>query len=153
MILSIPKSWSKLPKNSQNHYVRIYNLKTYKKSPWGEQPIEDISIFICACMSVCVYVRIFHESWLNEKLYRPEIWYTRSPRPHLKMSFSFFWKVTLRVASLEKLPCHSCGFSAYLLDCLLEDYSCSESTDSSYNTSSVSEKTELNSISSLIFPM
>ena len=46
---------------------------------------------------------VCHASWPNEKRYRPEIWYTHSPRPNLKTAF--FEKVTLRAASLEKLPC------------------------------------------------
>ena len=56
-------------------------------------------------MCVFIYLGIYvcHASWPNEKRYRPEIWYTHSPRPNLKTAF--FEKVTLRAASLEKLPC------------------------------------------------
>ena len=54
---------------------------------------------------LCVYVSFYvcHASWPNEKRYRPEIWYTHSPRPNLKTAF--FEKATLRAASLEKLLC------------------------------------------------
>ena len=54
----------------------------------------------------------------TKKLYRPEIWYTHSPRPHLSTGFCFFEKATLIVASVKKTAV-SRGFSAYLLDCLV----------------------------------
>ena len=47
-----------------------------------------------------------HTSWPNQKRYRPEICYTYSYTPYLKTGFGFFEKMTLRAASLEKLPCH-----------------------------------------------
>ena len=63
-------------------------------------------IFLFSLLYMCIYVFIFVTSWPNEKLSRPEIWYTRSPRRHLKTGFCFFEKVTLRAESFEKLPCH-----------------------------------------------
>ena len=75
------------------------------KSTWGEQPVEDILIFTCICGYV--FICLCHASWPNEIRYRPEIWFTRSPRPHLKTCCLFFSeKVTLRFASQEKMPCH-----------------------------------------------
>ena len=39
-----------------------------------------------------VTVGLYGTSWPNEKLYRPEIWFTHSPRPNLKMGFMVFSK-------------------------------------------------------------
>ena len=72
---------------------------------------------ILTCECFCLSVSLYGTSWPNEKRYRPEIWYTHSPRPYLKTGFLFFQKRYLRTSSLEKLQ--SRGFSAYLLDCLV----------------------------------
>ena len=81
-------------------------------SPFYQNPCEASSrsrIFLFSlvnmwlCLSVCT-APFGHK----EKRYRPEIWYTHSPRPYLKTSFFLFFskKVTLRDASLEKLLRH-----------------------------------------------
>ena len=45
---------------------------------------------------VCIYFFTYlfrcHASWTNEQRYRPEIWYTHSPRSYLKITFLFFRK-------------------------------------------------------------
>ena len=69
----------------------VYHLTSpvyvFSKSTWGEQPVGDILHFTCTIVFVC----LCHASWPNEKRYRPKIWYTCSPRPHLKTVFLFFW--------------------------------------------------------------
>ena len=62
-------------------------------------------IFLFTLVNKRVCTRAPH-SWPNGNTYRPEIWYTHSPRPYPKTDFWSFEKVTLRPASLEKLPCH-----------------------------------------------
>ena len=53
-------------------------------------------LIICLCIYVC------HATWPNQIRYRPQIWYTYSHRPYLKMVFFCFCeKMTLRAASLE----------------------------------------------------
>ena len=73
---------------------------------WNQNPREAgreysyFHLYMCVCIHVC------HASWPNDDRYRPDIWYTHSPGPHLKTGFCFFEKATLKAASLEKLPCH-----------------------------------------------
>ena len=43
-------------------------------------------------LTVCVFNFLCHASWPNQKRYRPEIWYTFSPRPYLKMGIFVFSK-------------------------------------------------------------
>ena len=59
-------------------------------------------------MSVGCFAGLYGTSWPKEKRYRPWICYTHSPWPYLKTSFLFFFrkKLTMRVASHEKLRCH-----------------------------------------------
>ena len=84
-----------------------YYFKFFFQNP--REASSRSTIFLFSLVYVCMYVFIYlcHASWGNEKRHRPEIWYARSPRPYLKISFLFFSKkVTLRAANLEKLPCH-----------------------------------------------
>ena len=54
----------------------------------------------------------------NEKRYRPENWYTPSPRPYLKTGFLFDNPEGLK----PRKTAVSRGFSAFLLDYLVENY-------------------------------
>ena len=80
-------------------------MSYFSKSTWGEQPVEDIPIFTCKYVGLLVCVSVLYftaTSGHNEWRYRPEIWYTHSPR----RIFCNFKKVTWRADSLEKLLCH-----------------------------------------------
>ena len=82
----------------KNFYSRVHNIS---KFTWGEQPVEDIPIFTCKYVGLCICTALFGYS---QKIYKHEICYPHSPRTYLKTGF--FEEVTLRAASLEKLPCH-----------------------------------------------
>ena len=77
-----------------------------------EQTVGDILIFYRTYVRVC----LCHNSWPNKKWYRPETWYTHSPRPYLKTAFLFFWKSDLE-GHYHRKTAVSCGFSTYILNC------------------------------------
>ena len=84
-----------------------------------QNPCEASSrsrIFLFSLVYVCMYEFIYlcHASWINEKRYRPEIWYTRFPRPH----FLFFRKSDPEGRQPRKTAVSS-GFFAYHVDCLI----------------------------------
>ena len=84
--------------------ISVYLPVCFSKSTRGEKPVEDIPIFTYTCVGLWVF-GLYGTSWPNEKRYRPEIWFTHSPKPYLKtFFFCFFRKSTLRVASFEKSP-------------------------------------------------
>ena len=65
-----------------------------------------LRIFLIVCMYLCIY--LCYASWLNEKRYRPEIWYTYYHRPSLKTSFLFFrkkwpWVLTSKNCSVTRI--------------------------------------------------
>ena len=80
------------------------------KSTWGEQPVKDIPNFNCICVYVCIYLFIYvcHGSWPDERLYRPEIWYTYSHRPYLKTGFLFFFE-KIMLGALASKNCRFLG--------------------------------------------
>ena len=70
-------------------------------------------VYVCVCMYLLIYV--CHVSWPNEKRYRPEIWYTYSHRPYLKIFFCFFEKMTIEGRQPRETTV-SLEFFAYILD-------------------------------------
>ena len=72
------------------------------KSPWDLLSLGVFFNSLVHNMLVCTgFIGLYRTSWPNEK------WYTHSSGPYLKTGFLFFRKkMTLRAASVEKLPCH-----------------------------------------------
>ena len=83
------------------NFTKLTTIKIHMRRAAG----RGYSYFHLYMCSMCVFIYVCHASWPNETLYRPEIWNTQFPIPYLK-TFFFRKKVTLKAASLEKLPCH-----------------------------------------------
>ena len=64
------------------------------KSTWAEQAASRSYSYFHLWM--CLWVGLYETSWPNEKWFRPEIRYTHSSRPYLKMFFLFFEKAIVR---------------------------------------------------------
>ena len=82
--LRSPKNtlWNKI---NISNMKQLYIIKNHVRRAAG-RGYSYFHLYMCVCMY------LLHASWPNEKRYRPEIWYTRSPRPHLKNGFFVFSK-------------------------------------------------------------
>ena len=82
--------------------MAIYISTFYNKYQNPREATSRSRIFLFSLVYACIVA-----SWPNQNCYRPELWYTRSPRPHLKTNYLFFFeKMNVRAACLEKLTCH-----------------------------------------------
>ena len=70
------------------------SIKVYVRRAAGRRYSYFHSMFACAVF-LLIY-SLCHTSWPNVRRYRPEIWYTHFPRPHLRRGSCFFVKMTLR---------------------------------------------------------
>ena len=95
--------------------ISVYLPVCFSKSTRGEKPVEDIPIFTYTCVGLWVF-GLYGTSWPNEKRYRPEIWFTHSPKPYLK-TFFFFEKVPWGSLASKKVPCQFDFRISHLLSC------------------------------------
>ena len=102
-------------RNQKRKWPEIWykHLKMFYQNPLGAR------IFLFALVYVFMYLFVFVERpGQTKKRYKPRIWYTRSPSPHLKTGCLFFTKEWPRGPPASKAAVYH-GFSTYLYDCLV----------------------------------
>ena len=101
------------------NFSKFSNTRNFfhvSKSPWGEQPVEDIPIFTC----IGVYLCVSHLLAKRKTIQTSNLVHTL-PKTISKNCFLLFFQKSAPVSRQPRKTAVSRGFSAYLLDFLLSN--------------------------------